>query len=36
MRKGEFEDGAMVLRAKIDMGHPNMNMRDPVMYALSE
>ncbi|MDG1702393.1 MAG: glutamine--tRNA ligase/YqeY domain fusion protein [Opitutae bacterium] len=34
MRKGEFEDGAMVLRAKIDMAHPNMNMRDPVMYRI--
>lgn len=34
MRKGEFEDGAMVLRAKIDMTHPNMNMRDPVMYRI--
>ena len=34
MRAGEFEDGAMVLRAKIDMAHPNMNMRDPVMYRI--
>ena len=34
MRDGEFEDGAMVLRAKIDMAHPNMNMRDPVMYRI--
>ena len=34
MRRGEFEDGAMVLRAKIDMAHPNMNMRDPVMYRI--
>ena len=34
MRSGEFEDGAKVLRAKIDMAHPNMNMRDP--YASSE
>ena len=34
MRKGEFKDGAMVLRAKIDMAHPNMNMRDPVMYRI--
>ena len=34
MREGEFEDGAMVLRAKIDMAHPNMNMRDPVMYRI--
>ena len=34
MRTGEFEDGAMVLRAKIDMSHPNMNMRDPVLYRI--
>lgn len=34
MRAGEFADGAKVLRAKIDMAHPNMNMRDPVMYRL--
>jgi glutaminyl-tRNA synthetase len=34
MRAGEFEDGAKVLRAKIDMAHPNMNMRDPVMYRI--
>lgn len=34
MRQGEFEDGAKVLRAKIDMRHPNMNMRDPVMYRI--
>ncbi|MHC4598792.1 MAG: glutamine--tRNA ligase/YqeY domain fusion protein [Planctomycetota bacterium] len=34
MRKGEFPDGAKVLRAKIDMAHPNMNMRDPVMYRI--
>lgn len=34
MRAGEFEDGAKVLRAKIDMTHPNMNMRDPVMYRI--
>ncbi|MFU8847474.1 MAG: glutamine--tRNA ligase/YqeY domain fusion protein [Opitutales bacterium] len=34
MRAGEFEDGKMVLRAKIDMAHPNMNMRDPVMYRI--
>ncbi|MEM1223854.1 MAG: glutamine--tRNA ligase, partial [Verrucomicrobiota bacterium] len=31
---GEFADGAKVLRAKIDMTHPNMNMRDPVMYRI--
>ncbi|MFP4156288.1 MAG: glutamine--tRNA ligase/YqeY domain fusion protein [Opitutales bacterium] len=34
MRAGEFEDGQMVLRAKIDMAHPNMNLRDPVMYRI--
>ncbi|MGJ8654769.1 MAG: glutamine--tRNA ligase/YqeY domain fusion protein [Opitutaceae bacterium] len=34
MRAGEFEDGTKVLRAKIDMTHPNMNMRDPVMYRI--
>ncbi|HNQ22109.1 MAG TPA: glutamine--tRNA ligase/YqeY domain fusion protein [Phycisphaerae bacterium] len=34
MRRGEFPDGARTLRAKIDMGHPNMNMRDPVMYRI--
>jgi len=34
MRKGEFPDGARVLRAKIDMTSPNLNMRDPVMYRI--
>ena len=34
MRAGEFEDGSRVLRAKIDMASPNMNMRDPVMYRI--
>ncbi|UCD92679.1 MAG: glutamine--tRNA ligase/YqeY domain fusion protein [Methanobacteriota archaeon] len=34
MRAGEFADGQMVLRAKIDMSHPNMNMRDPVIYRI--
>lgn len=34
MKKGEFEEGAMSLRAKIDMTSPNMNMRDPVMYRI--
>ncbi|MBP8645560.1 MAG: glutamine--tRNA ligase/YqeY domain fusion protein [Syntrophobacteraceae bacterium] len=34
MRAGEFEEGAHVLRAKIDMGSPNINMRDPVMYRI--
>jgi len=32
MKDGEFPDGTRVLRAKIDMAHPNINMRDPVMY----
>ncbi len=32
MRKGEFPDGSRVLRAKIDMASPNLNLRDPVMY----
>ena len=34
MKNGEFEEGAMSLRAKIDMASPNMNMRDPVMYRI--
>ena len=34
MRAGEFEDGAHVLRAKIDMASPNMNMRDPTIYRI--
>ena len=34
MRQGEFPDGSRVLRAKIDMASPNMNMRDPVMYRI--
>ena len=34
MNKGEFEEGAMVLRAKIDMSSPNMHMRDPIMYRI--
>jgi glutaminyl-tRNA synthetase len=34
MRAGEFEDGTRVLRAKIDMASPNLNMRDPVMYRI--
>jgi glutaminyl-tRNA synthetase len=35
MRKGEFGNGEKVLRAKIDMGSPNINMRDPVIYRIS-
>jgi len=35
MRKGEFKDGEKVLRAKIDMGSPNLNMRDPVLYRIA-
>ncbi|MDR3584185.1 MAG: glutamine--tRNA ligase/YqeY domain fusion protein [Desulfosporosinus sp.] len=35
MRKGEFEDGQKVLRAKIDMASPNINMRDPVLYRIA-
>jgi glutaminyl-tRNA synthetase len=34
MRSGEFPDGSRVLRAKIDMASPNLNMRDPVMYRI--
>jgi glutaminyl-tRNA synthetase len=34
MRKGEFPDGSRVLRAKIDMSSPNINLRDPVMYRI--
>jgi glutaminyl-tRNA synthetase len=34
MKKGEFPDGSRVLRAKIDMTSPNLNMRDPVMYRI--
>jgi glutaminyl-tRNA synthetase len=34
MRAGEFPDGAMVLRAKVDMASPNMNMRDPILYRI--
>ncbi|HWQ42750.1 MAG TPA: glutamine--tRNA ligase/YqeY domain fusion protein [Desulfosporosinus sp.] len=35
MRKGEFQDGEKVLRAKIDMASPNINMRDPVLYRIA-
>jgi len=34
MRAGEFPDGSRTLRARIDMAHPNLNMRDPVMYRI--
>ena len=34
MKRGEFEDGAHLLRAKIDMASPNMNMRDPAIYRI--
>jgi len=34
MKNGEFEDGAKVLRAKVDMTSPNMHMRDPIMYRI--
>lgn len=34
MRAGEFDEGACVLRAKIDMAAPNMNLRDPVLYRI--
>ena len=35
MKQGIYEDGSKVLRAKIDMGSPNMNMRDPIIYRIS-
>ena len=34
MRAGDFAEGERVLRAKIDMAHPNMNMRDPILYRI--
>ncbi len=36
MRKGEFDEGSRVLRAKIDMSSPNINMRDPTMYRIKK
>ncbi|MBF0573115.1 MAG: glutamine--tRNA ligase/YqeY domain fusion protein [Desulfamplus sp.] len=36
MKNGEFEDGTYVLRAKIDMASPNINMRDPVIYRIKK
>ena len=35
MKNGEFPDGSLTLRAKIDMAHPNILMRDPIMYKIS-
>jgi glutaminyl-tRNA synthetase len=35
MKNGEFEDGSKVLRAKIDMSSPNINMRDPIIYRIA-
>lgn len=35
MKEGKYEDGAKVLRAKIDMASPNMNMRDPIIYRIA-
>lgn len=35
MRDGKYPDGSKTLRAKIDMAHPNINMRDPVMYKIA-
>ena len=35
MRQGEFEDGTKILRAKIDMASPNINLRDPALYRIS-
>jgi len=34
MKEGKYEDGSRVLRAKIDMGSPNMNLRDPIIYRI--
>ncbi len=34
MRDGEFDEGSCVLRAKIDMSNPNLNLRDPVLYRI--
>ncbi|MFQ5423142.1 MAG: glutamine--tRNA ligase/YqeY domain fusion protein [Phycisphaerae bacterium] len=34
MRRGEFPDGSRTLRARIDMAHPNLNLRDPVLYRI--
>jgi glutaminyl-tRNA synthetase len=36
MRAGLYEDGSKVLRAKVDLGHPNMHMRDPIIYRIKK
>ncbi len=36
MRSGEYEEGSLVLRAKVDMSSPNMHMRDPIMYRIKK
>ena len=36
MKNGKFADGEKVLRARIDMASPNMNMRDPVIYRVAQ
>jgi glutaminyl-tRNA synthetase len=36
MKNGDFEEGSCVLRAKIDMAHPNLNMRDPTIYRIKK
>jgi glutaminyl-tRNA synthetase len=36
MREGKYKDGEKVLRAKVDMAHPNMHMRDPLMYRIKK
>ena len=35
MKEGKHSEGSLILRAKIDMASPNMNMRDPVLYRIS-
>ena len=35
MQNGKYEDGEKVLRAKIDMSSPNINMRDPIIYRVA-
>ena len=36
MKDGKFKDGEKVLRAKIDMASPNINMRDPIIYRVAQ